>query len=174
MFIATFLIISTFACDDDESNEASEAFKNCAASSQATIYRLIGEEKDEDRPDKMCTILNGLYSGCNAQKLALETCRGASHVTNLIQTRLYAMQYTLDLTYSHQNIDVASCEVFNPPEAAKPDPPKMTLNPKMKANHRSSEGVMNNNGHGASDSYVVVPKSLLSYLIVLISLWAYV
>ena len=49
LFVGIILILSVFACDDDEINEASEAFRNCMASSQDTIYRLVAEEKDEDR-----------------------------------------------------------------------------------------------------------------------------
>ena len=45
-FIAVFLILSTLGCEDDEINEASEAFRNCAGSSEDTIYRRVQEEKE--------------------------------------------------------------------------------------------------------------------------------
>ena len=79
--ISIFLILSTSACENDEINEASEAFRNCAGSSEDTIYRRVAEVKEEDRRAKMCSILETLYSGCKAQKSALEKCKGVEHVS---------------------------------------------------------------------------------------------
>ena len=78
LFIGIFLILSTSACEDDEINEASEAFRNCLGSSEATMYQRVGEEKEEDRPKKMCSILDRLYTGCKLQKSALEKCKSAA------------------------------------------------------------------------------------------------
>ena len=139
LFVAIILILSVFACDDDEINEASEAFRNCMASSQDTIYRLVAEEKDEDRAAKICTILDSLYTGCKAQIEALEACKGDEHVAKLTETRLYSMQLTLQLTY--QNSNVADCKIFKPPKEVKTEPPQTTSsNTHNQINHQSNGG----------------------------------
>ena len=84
LFSGIFLISSTSACENDEINEASEAFRNCAGSSEDTIYRRVAEVKEEDRRAKMCSILETLYSGCKAQKSALEKCKGVEHVSKIV------------------------------------------------------------------------------------------
>ena len=181
VFIGIFIIVSTFACEDDEKIEASEAFKNCASSSQDTIYRRIREEKDEDRPSTFCTILDSLYSGCKLQKLALQKCQGISDTEALIQTWLFGMRYTLDLTYRHQNIDVQSCEIFKKPEATKPELTSSTSSlPNVKVNHKTNQLTEDRNkqklsqdfSHDNSVAYEIVPNSLLLYLLILLTLRA--
>ena len=184
-FIGVFLIISAFGCDEDKIEEASEAFKNCAGSSEGTIYRRIAEEKEEDRPTKICTILDSLYSGCKAQQLTLEKCDsskefGVPKAADILQARYDTVQYILGLQYKH--IDVASCPIFKKPEETMPDRPSFTapsLN--VEVNHKTIQGTENKNklklsqdfSHDNSVAYAIAPNSLFCYLIILLSFRAY-
>jgi len=174
--ISIFLILSTSACEDDEISEASEAFRNCAGSSEATMYERVREEKDEDRPTKICTILDSLYSGCKLQKSTLEKCKGVEHVSKLIEIRLYSIHEVLKYTYSYQNIDVASCNIFKKEKVTSKRPLTTTLRPNVKTTRKRnqdnsikdreqySKGNSQDNGSAGSK---FVPNSLLIYVIIL-------
>lgn len=178
MFIGIFLILSTSACEDDEINEASEAFRNCLGSSEATMYKRVGEAKEEDRPTKMCSILDRLYTGCKLQKSALEKCKGVEYVSNIVEVRLYSIHEVLKLSYSYQNIDVASCNIFKKEKATSKRPLTTTLNPNVKtARKRNQDNSINDreqyskgNSHDNSAAGLMfVSNSLLIYVIILSS-----
>jgi len=175
-FIAVFLILSTLGCEDDEINEASEAFRNCAGSSEDTIYRRIREEKEEDRPNTICSILDTVYSGCKAQKTAFVNCKGAQVVAEIIETRLYSIREILRLTYAYQNIKVSNCNIFNQPQievTTKPAPTtsrtKVNRNVKDGNSRKHMEKVSQDMSHdnSAAEALKFAPPSLLLYVITL-------
>ena len=175
-FIAVFLILSTLGCEDDEINEASEAFRNCAGSSEDTIYRRIREEKEEDRPNTICSILDTVYSGCKAQKTAFVNCKGAQVVAEIIETRLYSIREILRLTYAYQNIKVSNCNIFNQPQievTTKPAPTtsrtKVNRNVKDGNSRKHMEKVSQDMSHdnSAAEALKFAPPSLLLYVIAL-------
>jgi len=175
-FIAVFLILSTLGCEDDEINEASEAFRNCAGSSEDTIYRRIREEKEEDRPNTICSILDTVYSGCKAQKTAFVNCKGAQVVSEIIETRLYSIREILRLTYAYQNIKVSNCNIFNQPQievTTKPAPTtsrtKVNRNVKDGNSRKHMEKVSQDMSHdnSAAEALKFAPPSLLLYVITL-------
>ena len=175
-FIAVFLILSTLGCEDDEINEASEAFRNCAGSSEDTIYRRVQEEKEEDRPNTICNIIDKAYSGCNAQKTALERCKGAQDVARIIEARLYSIREILRLTYAYQNIKVSNCNIFNQPkiEVTSKKPPtsrtKVNRNVKDGNSRKHMEKVSQqdmSHDNSAAAALMFVPHSLLLYVIIL-------
>ena len=175
-FIAVFLILSTLGCEDDEINEASEAFRNCAGSSEDTIYRRIREEKEEDRPNTICSILDTVYSGCKAQKTAFVNCKGAQVVAEIIETRLYSIREILRLTYAYQNIKVSNCNIFNQPQievTTKPAPTtsrtKVNRNVKDGNSRKHMEKVSQDMSHdnSAAPALMFVPQSLFLYVIIL-------
>ena len=175
-FIAVFLILSTLGCEDDEINEASEAFRNCAGSSEDTIYRRIREEKEEDRPNTICSILDTVYSGCKAQKTAFVNCKGAQVVAEIIETRLYSIREILRLTYAYQNIKVSNCNIFNQPQievTTKPAPTtsrtKVNRNVKDGNSRKHMEKVSQDMSHdnSAAEALKFAPPSLILYVITL-------
>jgi len=175
-FIAVFLILSTLGCEDEEINEASEAFRNCAGSSEDTIYRRIREEKEEDRPNTICSILDTVYSGCKAQKTAFVNCKGAQVVAEIIETRLYSIREILRLTYAYQNIKVSNCNIFNQPQievTTKPAPTtsrtKVNRNVKDGNSRKHMEKVSQDMSHdnSAAEALKFAPPSLLLYVITL-------
>ena len=175
-FIAVFLILSTLGCEDGEINEASEAFRNCAGSSEDTIYRRIREEKEEDRPNTICSILDTVYSGCKAQKTAFVNCKGAQVVAEIIETRLYSIREILRLTYAYQNIKVSNCNIFNQPQievTTKPAPTtsrtKVNRNVKDGNSRKHMEKVSQDMSHdnSAAEALKFAPPSLLLYVITL-------
>jgi hypothetical protein len=174
--IALCLILSTLGCEDDEINEASEAFRNCAGSSEDTIYRRVQEEKEEDRPNTICNIIDSAYSGCNAQKTALERCKGAQDVARIIEARLYSIREILRLTYAYQNIKVSNCNIFNQPKidvtSKKPVPPssrtKVNRNVKDENSRKHMEKVSQDMSHdnSAASGLFIAPHSLFLYVII--------
>jgi len=174
VFICTFLILSSFACEDNEITEASEAFRNCAASSEDTIYRRVREEKEEDRPARICSIIDSVYSGCKAQKLALEKCKGVQQVANIFEARFESMKYILGLTYP--NVEVASCTIFKTPEEVSSEAPSTTSRPNLKINrnlNQNPDKIQHREELEANIAFTSVPNSFLLSVIMLLSLRAY-
>ena len=176
-FIAVFLILSTLGCEDDEINEASEAFRNCVGSSEATIYRKIQEEKEEDRPKTICNILDTVYSGCKDQKAAFEKCKGTQEAARIIETRLYSIREILGLTYSYQNIKLSNCNIFNQPKTEVTTKKPATTTSRTKVNRNVKDGnsrkhmekVSQDMSHdnSAAPALMFVPQSLFLYVIIL-------
>ena len=176
LFIGIYLILSTYACEDDEINEASEAFRNCLSSSEATMYDRVREEKEEDRPTKICSILDRLYTGCKLQKSALEKCNGVEHVSNITEVRLLSVNTVLMLSYSYQNIDVASCNIFRKEKRTSKRPLTTTLHPNAKTARKRNQDnsikdgeqyIKGNSHDNSAAGLMYVPNSLLIYVILL-------
>ena len=174
VFIGIFLILSSFACEDNEITEASEAFTNCAASSEDTVYRRVREEKEEDRAAKICTIIDSAYSGCKTQKTALEKCKGVQKVSNIFEARFESMKYILRLSYP--NVDVASCTIFKTPEEVVSEAPSTTIRPNVKVNRNLNQNQIRHNeklDSGASP-FASASNLLLVCVVMFLSLRYYV
>lgn len=173
IFAIIFLLGSTFACDEAEMKEAAEAYRNCIATSEESIYHQ--KENNTNKQTIICESLDNFFSGCTEQISALEKCRGISYVKNLKEIRLATVANLLSLKYP--GINVEGCqkirkinreEIKQMPSTISPQSGKNEnqRNQNLQNHHRHKSGLSSEKANLANTT---IPKWSFYFSITLLS-----